>query len=223
MRCLLPLLALMPLAAARAEDVRLATDDTQLWTSLQLQLPASSHGDFFSLQVQNRMVNNLSQAGLQSLRLGFGTPIGHDANVQGGYALFQSQPLGKPSTTEHRFWQQVQGPAWHLGAVQFSWRVGLEERLFERFGDMGLRARGQLRASTTARLAPVLQADGFYNLNSTDWGQRSGRDQVRLLAGGNYRFSRHASVEAGYMFIKLWRPGGDRKLDVISLTLSLRG
>ncbi|MEI6419358.1 MAG: DUF2490 domain-containing protein [Sphingomonadales bacterium] len=221
-RLLLPL-ALLPALAARAEDVKLAADDTQLWTTVQLQMPVGGHGQSVSLQVQNRLVENVNRAALQSLRLGYGRQLGEDVNVQGGYSLFQSQPLGRPSTLEHRFWQQVQGPAGQLGPVQLSWRVGMEERLFERFGDMGLRARGQLRASTNARLAPLLQTEGFYNLNSTDWGQRAGRDQVRLMAGGTYRFSRHASLEGGYMYIRLWRPGGDRSLNVINLTLLLRG
>lgn len=222
-RLLLPfLLSLWPVTAM-AEDVRLSNDDTQLWTTLQLQVATGRRGEFATVQFQNRMTSNLSRASLQSLRLGYGGPLGRNANLQAGYSLFQSQPLNRAATMEHRFWQQVQGPAWQWGAVQFSWRVGLEERLFERFGDLGLRARGQLRASTAARLAPVVLAEGFYNLNSTDWGQRAGRDQLRLMAGASLRVSPHASVEAGYTYTKLWRAGGDRKLDVIGLSLFLRG
>lgn len=222
MRRLLPALLLFAVPAA-AEDIRPPADDTQLWLTVQGQFALDARHSLI-LQQQTRLVNNISRNGLNTFRIGLSAQVTPDLALQGGYHLFFATPSDtRPSTTEHRFWQQAQGPAWRIGDLQFSWRAGVEERLFERFADMGLRVRGQLRATTNARLAPVLLTEGFYNLNSTDWGQRAGRDQLRLMAGGSYRLSKHASVEAGYQWIRLWRPGGDRTLNTISATLVLRG
>ncbi|WP_310498651.1 DUF2490 domain-containing protein [Sandarakinorhabdus sp.] len=198
-------------------------DEGQMWMTLQARIPAGRQ--FMLLEVQQRLTDNLSRPGQTGFRIGYGGPVAPALGLQAGYQYFYIEPARGAASSEHRLWQQADGPLARLpGDIRLAWRLRLEERLLEGSDDLGWRLRGQLRATIGdgRKIAPVLFTEGFAMLNRTDWGQRTGRDQWRVFAGVNLPVSRDLRIEAGYMHIKLWRPSGDRDIHVANVTLFLR-
>lgn len=223
----------MLLAAAMAAAPALARDadadasaDTQLWTILQAQGPTGWGGTQIVMESQQRTTSDLSRLSVVIFRTGIGGRLAEGLNGFVGYH-FQHNDLAddRRSSDEHRLWQQLGGPLLRLpGDIRLAWRARLEERLVEGFDDLGWRARLQLRGTVGdgRRLAPVLWAEGFAGLNSTDWGQQAGRDQVRLFGGASVPIGRRLALEVGYMQQRVFRRSGDRSNHVVSATLNLR-
>ena len=72
------------------------------------------------------------------------------------------------------------------------------------------------------KLSGVLFVEGFYAVNSTDWGARAGVDQVRSFVGLSIPFGKQVNLEPGYLNQTVFRRGPDRVNHVASLNLFIR-
>ena len=203
-----------------------AAQDVQSWTTLVAQGPID--GRLLVLgEVQSRLVDDLNRFGLVSGRVGVGVRLNHQIDLMAGYH-YQFRPLGAGITTsEHRFWQQVQLPVLRQAdGLAFTLRARLEERMFENAHDLGWRLRLQYRLQQPLHgpgsAGPVVFGETFLALNSTDWGAHAGLDQQRFFVGWSQPLSRRLTLESGYLHIDFNRPGRNVANHVINVTLTRR-
>lgn len=212
------LLALLAAAPARA-------DDGQIWATLLAQGPVK--GDtLLWLEVQPRFTNDASRLGQLVLRPAVGWRLGRDVSAHIGYHYQRNDPEGGPVATEHRAWQQVMFPLLRVEDRLLLGRIRMEERKFVGQGDIGLRLRTQARLQIPlggkGTAGPLLWTEGFWSLNNTDWGQRTGLGQVRAFAGVLVPLNRHLNLEAGYMNQTILRAGADQSNHVANIALVYR-
>jgi len=83
-----------------------------------------------------------------------------------------------------------------------SLRSRLEERDLERAHDVGLRFRQQLQLAMPLPDKPLTlftSIEHYSNVRDTDWGARSGFDQLRTYFGLRMPVNEKLTLEVGYM------------------------
>lgn len=203
-----------------------AAQDVQSWTTLTSFGPVHDNLLVWG-ELQSRFTNDSSRLGVLIARGGLGIRLGGSIDLYAGYQYQHNDPLGRPTSDEHRFWQQVMAPVLRRQngfVLNTRWR--LEERTFENQQDLGWRLRVQWRAQVPLHgrgsAGPVLWSETFYAFNSTDWGARAGFDQQRSFVGWLQPLSPHLNLETGYMNQYLNRPGRNPVNHVINITLNRR-
>lgn len=202
-----------------------AQEDTQLWLAAQASIDLGGPL-VLAADVQHRYTDDVSRAGQDVIRASLGYKLDGATTLAQGYAYARTDPLTGATTHEHRPFQQLnfriagdgKGPT-------LTGRLRLEERFVEGRGDMGLRLRQQVRGTVPLGrdVFAIAATEVMANLNSTDWGQHGGLDQLRLFAGVGFPVARGVTLEGGYMnqYIVRFRRT-DRMNHNISLTLSIR-
>lgn len=216
-------MALVAPAAARADDV-------QLWASEAVQgpiAPGTGARPIVSLELQQRMSENVSNYSDLIFRAGFGIRIAPDFSVLAGYHYQHRSPENARATTEHRMWQQLTLPLYRdPDRIILLTRLRLEQRSIVDARDLGWRARAMLRLQVPLNgrgsAGPLLWTEALVGLNDTDWGQRSRVQQVRAFGGAIVPLNNRLNFEAGYMAQVLRGPGNDRVNHVANLTLNYR-
>jgi len=177
------------------------------------------------LEAQTRFSDGASRLGQLLLRPGLGFNIGESSVAFIGYAYVRTASSGAATTHEHRIWQQLTHTFTGEGASVTLWsRTRFEQRFLENSGDMGLRFRQLIRATTPIQdgLLAVFWTEPFLNLNNTNWGQRSGVDQWRNFVGLNVSLSPSLSLEAGYLNQFVARPGVNRVNHILNVGTNIR-
>ena len=180
-----------------------------------------------SIEIQQRLTENLSRPSLALARVALGFRLAPDVTVFAAYHFQHSDPVGSASTDEHRLWQQVTFPLYsRADRIQLSARLRMEQRWFAGADDMGWRARAMVRVQVPAvRIGPalpVLWTEALLPLDDTDWGQRRSARQFRYFAGAAIPLNRRLGLEAGYMLRTDALPGGTRKAHVANIQLNYR-
>ena len=223
--CALLLSSLLPVAGAVAQT----RDDGALWLAWvaqgRLGAPDTALGDFrFWLDVQDRQRDEARHFDLGIVRPGLGYALTERITAFAGYAWVPTDPPRRDDFDEHRTWQQL---TWNIpvlgGTVQS--RTRLEQRFVATDGDTGWRLREFVK--TTVPLVAdkswfvSLWDEMFWDLNDTDWGQRTGFRQNRAFAGlGTFLDEgRRLSLEIGYLNQWIDRPGEDRMNHILSVWL----
>ncbi|NJC34575.1 hypothetical protein GGR88_002089 [Sphingomonas jejuensis] len=203
-----------------------ASTDEQLWLNVTVQGPVAGPVVYFA-EIQPRFGDGISTLDQRLLRGAAGLRLSDAVSVHQGYArVVTPQPTG-PADREDRSFQQVSWSMGSIGRGRLSSRFRLEQRWRSDGRDTGWRARGQLRFAhpLDAGEAPVSAlgwVEGFFHLNDTDWGTRTGFDRVRSFAGVELPMSGRSTIEAGYLN-QVVRSGGDTTMQhVAALTLMLR-
>lgn len=158
------------------------------------------------------------------LRPGLGYAIADRVTLFAGYAWILNEPAGRDEFVEHRAWQQL---TWNLpvSGCTLQSRTRLEERFPETDGDTGWRLREFLKSTVPldhdGGLFASLWDEVFFDLNDTDWGQRSGLRQNRAFAGlGWFVDAAHKwSFEVGYLNQWIDRTTEDRMNHILSINL----
>ncbi|MBM3928347.1 MAG: DUF2490 domain-containing protein [Sphingomonadales bacterium] len=220
MRSILAPLALSALslaAPARAED------DLQAWTGVVAQ--GAVKGDLYVwLEGQARFTDDIGQLGQFILRPAAGVRFAPDAHAIAGYAYVQTRSPTGAIAREHRPWQQVQFTLLRNSAGRsiVSSRTRLEQRMVEGRNTTGWRLRQFVRAGvpfTRGGVQAVVFTEGFFNLNTTDFGARAGVDQWRTFVGLGLPVGSKARLEPGYLNQHVFRAGADRTNHVLNATL----
>ena len=185
--------------AARADD------DFQAWPTVQVTGKVRPDGLAAYAEGQLRLNDDAGRVLLKIVRLGLGKEWTDGHNVYGGYAWYESDPLGRPRNTEHRMWQQLGYPILKRGPLQLTGRMRLEQRFREDLPDAAFRMRQMLRAQYklgdgTRAPSLVAHSELFTEFADTRWGVKArAYDQVRTFAGVRTPFTQKIAVEAGYL------------------------
>lgn len=222
------LLSVAALLACAVAAPAHAEDDAQAWGAVVANGPV--RGDLFLwLEGQARATDNAGGGSQIIVRPAIGARIAPDAHAVVGYAHVRTDPENGRSTREHRVWQQVQFAALRHanGSPKLISRTRLEQRMFEGPGrdDTGWRLRQQVRFQTpiarNGTVHAIALTEGFFNLNSTDWGARDGVDQWRTFIGVGLPIAPRVRLEPGYLKQYVVRRGENRMNHVLSATLTV--
>lgn len=155
------------------------------------------------------------------LRTSIGLDLKPGMTAWAGFDYFVTDPSGGGTRYERRLWQQLAWAAKSYDWGSLSFRSRFEQRDIENGSDIGLRFRqqAQLAIPVDSRDATaIFSVEHFSNLKDTDWGARSGFDQIRSYGGIRIPMTDSTSVEAGYMHQYVNRAGGN---DAVNHTLML--
>ncbi|WP_188064052.1 DUF2490 domain-containing protein [Sphingobium sp. KCTC 72723] len=208
-------------AAARTSQ------DEQLWVNLTAMGPVSGDIVYFA-EIQPRVGDGVSRLDQALLRGAVGVKLSDRVTLYQGYAHVAVPIAGGRDVNEERSFQQLN---WSLGRPwggDLSSRTRLEQRWRSDGNDMGWRLREMLRFEKPLRegsdaVNALVYAEGFLALNSTDWGARSGFDQLRSFAGVEVGLPGASTLELGYLNQAINQRGGDSRINhVASVTLFFR-
>ena len=202
-------------------------EDEQVW--LNLTAMGQVNGDLiYFAEIQPRFGNGASQADQTLLRGAVGWKLSPELSVYQGYAHIVLPSQGGRDVNEERGFQQI---SWTIGKPwdgELSSRTRLEQRWRSDGNGMGWRLREMLRyekpLKTDSRAVNALvYAEGFTALNSTDWGQRAGFDQLRSFVGAEAKLMGKSTAEIGYLNQIINQRGGNERMNhVASITLFFR-
>lgn len=202
-------------------------EDEQVWLNLTAMGQISGDLIYFA-EIQPRFGNDASQADQTLLRGALGWKLSPDLSVYQGYAHIILPSQGGRDVNEERSFQQI---SWTIGEPwdgELSSRTRLEQRRRSDGSGMGWRLREMLRyekpLKTDSRAVNALvYAEGFAALNSTDWGQRAGFDQLRSFVGAEVKLMDKSTAEIGYLNQIINQRGGNQRINhVASITLFFR-
>lgn len=206
-------------------------DDGDLWLATtatgRFADPQSDYGNLrWWLEGQSRWRSEGEDVDSVFVRPGLGYALSSRTTAWLGYALFDNDPAGRPSFFEHRVWQQL---SWNAPVEGFSLssRTRLEQRFVEDRAETGWRLRQLVKftlplSESKATYLSVWD-EGFYELNDTRWGERTGFRQNRAFLGLGFFLNdahKHA-LEVGYLNQWIDRTTIDAENHVLSITLFL--
>ena len=202
-------------------------EDEQVWLNLTAMGPVS--GDLISFaEIQPRFGNGASQPDQTLLRGAVGWKLSPKLSIYQGYAHIILPSQGGRDVNEERGFQQIN---WTIGTPwdgELSSRTRLEQRWRSDGGRMGWRLREMLRYEKPLKpgsqaVNALVYAEGFAALNSTDWGQRAGFDQLRSFVGAEIKLMGKSTAEVGYLNQLINQRGGNERMNhVASVTLFFR-
>lgn len=220
--CLSACLATVPAVASAA-----TSQDEQVW--LNLTAMGSIKGDLvYFAEIQPRIGDGASRVDQAILRGAIGWKLSPSLTAYQGYAHVIVPTDGGPDVNEERSFQQI---SWTLAKPwggELSSRTRLEQRWRSDGRDMGWRLREMIRYEKPLRaqddaVNALVYAEGFAALNDTDWGARSGFDQLRGFVGAEIGLPGASTLEVGYLNQVVNRTGGDTRVNhVASLSLWFR-
>jgi Protein of unknown function (DUF2490) len=211
------LLATTPVAA------QAATDDFQQWSTASIQGRLSDKL-IGTAEIVGRFTEDVSRVGQLEMRAVIGTPVSKKITVSVGFVHVITYAKTGRDTLEETPFAQLN---WNMGKVlggSLSSRTRLEDRFARGASNMALRARSQVKWSKPlSKNGPnaVLWVEPFYSFNRTS-AVRPGIDQVRTFAGVNFKLSKHAEIDVGYLNQYLNRATGDRSNHAISVSLGFK-
>jgi hypothetical protein len=221
--------ARLPLAAAAlllaVPATAATTQDEQAWINLTAMGSFGQKGAYF-FEVQPRIGDGISRLDQTLIRPAVGVKLSSKATLYQGYALVLTNRENAPNLTEHRSFQQL---SWVMGKPlggEFSTRTRFEQRFRKDGDDVGLRIREMVRMEVPVAkngLAALVYAEGFLALNDTDWGARSGFDQLRSFIGAEIPLAGRSTIEFGYLNQTINQTQGRTRMNhVVSFTLFAR-
>ncbi|MET0249232.1 MAG: DUF2490 domain-containing protein [Sphingobium sp.] len=224
-RFLSPLAALLCClsSAARAETV----EDEQAWLNITAIGPISGKLVYFA-EVQPRLGDGLTRIDQLLLRGAVGWKLLPSLTLYQGYAHVRVPRDDGPDIDEERSFQQI---SWTIGKPlggELSSRTRLEQRWRNDGDDMGWRLREMLRYEAPLKAGSdavnaLVWGEAFVALNDTDWGARSGFDQLRSFVGVELGLPGASTAEIGYMNQLFDRRGGVTRMNhIASVTLFFR-
>lgn len=222
LRTALALLALAPLTPALAQT----THDEQAWVNLTAI--GSIKGDLvYFAEVQPRFGNGARLDQLL-LRGAVGWKLSPSATLYQGYAHVVTAIEGGRDLNEERSFQQLNLALGKPLGGELSSRTRLEQRWRSNGGDMGVRLREMLRYEHPTRpgsdaVNALVWSEAFIAFNDTDWGARSGFDQLRTFVGAEIGLPGASTVEVGYLNQTINQTAGRTRMNhAASITLWYR-
>lgn len=194
--------------------------DTQAWFNVTGSGPV--HGKVLAwAEVQGRFGNDVSRLSQSIIRPGIGYQVSKTLQVYVGYGRITNHNPG-PDISEDRLWQQLSWSGAPFAGGVISTRSRLEQRFVENGNDAGWRARQFVKFNRPFRpggdTTLVLTSEVFVALDDTDWGARSGFDQMRNFAGVGFSVAPKARIEVGYMNQYINRVGPNDRMNHIAST-----
>lgn len=140
-----------------------------------------------------------------------------------GYAYVRTYVDNPLLQDEHRAWQQLLHEFEPIDGIRLRSWTRLEQRKFESAGDIGHKIRQRVAMNIPfahqPNLSTLISNEYHHNMNSTDYGARSGFDQNRLFLGLAWKASQQSLVEIGYLNQFINRRNEDAMNHVLATTL----
>ncbi|MBN9320161.1 MAG: hypothetical protein BGN86_09615 [Caulobacterales bacterium 68-7] len=197
--------------------------DRQAWGNVTYQGPVNGKLMLW-LEGQGRFGDNAGRLTQSIIRPGVGWQVAPRLSLWAGYGRITNHNPGN-NQSEDRLWQQALWNVGKLGDAAITSRTRLEQRQVEGGDDTGWRVRQFLKYDRpfTPGAAPggaapslVLTSEAFFALDDTDWGARSGFDQIRNFAGVGFSVAPKARFEIGYMNQYINRAGDNDRMNHIA-------
>jgi hypothetical protein len=181
--------------------------DAQVWAQVISTLTLSDWR--IHLEVQPRFSQDASELDHTLTRWALGRQLNSRMSVWAGHA-WTARTLGDTTRHEQRLWQQLSLTLPAAAGWAPSVRVRLEQRFFDGWSDNSHRLRSMLRGvrPISGPWSLAVWDEFMLNFDQTGGGPHQGYDQNRAFAGVLRRFSRHASLEFGYLLQSLKTPAG---------------
>lgn len=176
------------------------------------------------LDVQDRQRDEGEHFDQLLLRPGLGYALTDRLTAWAGYAYIATDPVRRDEFGENRVWQQLTYNA-PTEAFTLQGRARLEQRFLETDGDTGWRLRVMGKAmvplNSEKNLFASVWDEAFWDLNDTDWGERTGFRQNRAFAGLGVHLNEAHKVwlEVGYLNQWIDRRGPDKENHLLSISL----
>jgi len=202
-------------------------EDEQAWLNVTAMGPISGDLVYF-VEVQPRLGEGLTRVDQLLLRGGVGWKLSPSLTLYQGYAHVRTPRDDGPDVDEERSFQQINWTIGKLLGGELSSRTRLEQRWRNDGDDMGWRLREMLRYETPLKkgsetVNALVWGEAFVALNDTDWGARSGFDQLRSFVGIELALPGASTAEIGYMNQLFDRQGGGTRMNhIASVTLFFR-
>jgi hypothetical protein len=208
-----------PLSAATQQD-------EQFWFNGTVM--GSLKGDLlYFAEVQPRFGDGLSRLDQLLLRPAIGWKVSDAVSTYLGYAHVVLPIDNGRDRNEERIFLQLSWTLGDLASGTLSSRSRLERRRLSDGDDTGWRARQMLRfvrpLTDPQRTRALVSVEGFAAFDDTDWGARSGFDQLRSFVGVEVPLKGKSTIEVGYLNQLVNRTAGDLRVNhVASLSLFIR-
>jgi hypothetical protein len=213
--CALLFAALAPAAHAQVED-------EQLWIKLSAET-ALSEGVDLELETNQRLGN--ADGGLYESQYvaKIGVDIGGGFKLTGGLNRVVALEDDRVDNTEWRPRQELGFPDLALGKGALSGRIRVEQRFRSGADDVGHRIRPEI--SYTLPLSDTIDLElgheSYFNLNSTDFGQRAGHERMRNFVEIAFPLIDKVDAAIGYLNQYRFNRGApDRMEHALTLGLS---
>ena len=219
--------ALLACAAGSATPALADTvHDEQAW--INLTAIGSVSGDLvYFAEVQPRFGNGARLDQLL-LRGAVGWKLSPSVTLYQGYAHVVTAIEGGRDLNEERSFQQLSLTLGKPLDGELSSRTRMEQRWRSNGRDTGWRLREMLRyehplKADSDAVNALVWTEAFVALNDTDWGARSGFDQLRTFVGAEVGLPGKSTVELGYLNQTINQAAGRTRMNhVASVTLWYR-
>jgi hypothetical protein len=200
----LPALVLVSTAVTLAQPAAAETrHDEQAWVNLTAMGPIAGDLVYFA-EFQPRIGDRVSRLDALLLRGAVGWKLSPTVTLYQGYAHVVVPVDGGRDVNEERSFQQLNLALAKPWRGELSSRTRLEQRWRNDGSDTGLRLREMIRYEKPLKpqsdaVNALVSAEGFFALNDTDWGARSGFDQLRTFVGAEVGLPGVSTAEIGYL------------------------
>jgi hypothetical protein len=202
-----------------------ATEDFQTWNTINLATSVAKNVPL-TMELSGRMVGDSGRLGVAIFRPAIGYKFSDSLTVFLGYTHQKTINDNRADVDENRIQQQINWRIGKIGKATLASRTRIEQRWIVDARDMGWRVRERLQLQVPLKTKGahfVLSNEMLFALNSTDWGERAGFDQMRNFVGVNFPLSKTISLETGYQNRYQERRGAaDCMYHIIPITLNIK-
>jgi hypothetical protein len=219
----MPFLASLLLASI-ASPAFAQDQDQQLWVNLAADTDLSDT-TVLEFEMNQRFGNDEGGIIESQYIASIGVDIGGGVKLTGGINRVVGVSDGRVDNTEWRPRQEIGFPIASLGRGALSGRVRLEQRFRSDGDDVGHRVRPEIiyALPLTETLELEIGHESYFNLNTTDFGQRSGHERMRNFAALGFPVARNVSASIGYLNqYRFNRDSRDRMEHALTTGLSVK-
>lgn len=217
-------LACALLFAAATPAAHAQVEDEQLWIKLSAET-ALSDGVDLELETNQRLGNAEGGIFESQYVAKIGVDIGGGFKLTGGLNRVVAVEDGRVDNTEWRPRQELGFPDLTLGKGALSGRIRLEQRFRSDGDDVGHRVRPEI--SYTLPLSDTVDLElgheSYFNLNTTDFGQRAGHERMRNFVEIGFLLTGKVDAAVGYLNqYRFNRTAPDRMEHALTLGLAVK-
>lgn len=215
--CALLFAATIPAAHAQVED-------EQLWIKLSAKTDLSEQVDL-AFETNQRLGN--AEGGLYESQYvaKIGVDIGGGFKLTGGLNRVVAIEDRRVDNTEWRPRQELSFPDLAIGKGALSGRIRLEQRFRSDGDDVGHRVRPEISYTLPLNDTVDLELghESYFNLNTTDFGQRSGHERMRNFVEISFPLIDKVDAAVGYLNqYRFNRSAPDRMEHALTLGLAVK-
>lgn len=200
-----------------------AEEDGRAWLNMQATGSTSIKNVRWYIELQPRVRDDFRERDQFFIRPALIYTLAPKTSLWLGYAYARTYIDNPLLQDEHRAWQQLLHEFEPIDGIRLRSWTRLEQRKFESAGDIGHKVRQRVAINIPfahyPNLSTLISNEYHHNLNSTDYGARSGFDQNRLFLGLAWKASPQSLIEIGYLNQYVNRRNEDAMNHVLATTL----